>query len=165
MLPSSGAFSNWKYTGTCRKATEKRRFRRDPSGSGDRNHRPGFDSFLKVHYELPQILNDENKKNYFKVDHYSLESLFIDLKRFYDGVTKLSCDKTPTIHLVVPYKQFFINLSIVNDNDDELIISFKKYISKELPDYWVLNNIHFIATMLHPILIIYHTKGIWQKHC
>ena len=74
-----------------------------------------FDSFLKVYYELPQILNDENKKNYFKVDHYtcSLESLCIDLKRFYGVVTKLSCDKTPAIHLVVPYKQFFINLSNV----------------------------------------------------
>ena len=72
-----------------------------------------FDSFLKVYYELPQILNDENKKNYFKVDHYCLESLCIDLKRFYDVVTNLSCDKTPAIHLVVPYKQFFINLSIV----------------------------------------------------
>ena len=46
-----------------------------------------------------------------------------------------------------------------NDNDDELIISLKKYISKELLDYWVVNDIHFIATMLHPILIIHHTKG------
>ena len=119
-----------------------------------------FDSFLKVYYELPQILNDENKKNYFKVDHYSLESLCIDLKRFYDVLTKLSCDKTPTTHRVVPCKQFFINLSVINDNDDELIISLKKYISKELPDYWVVDDIHFIATMLHPNLIIHHTQGI-----
>ena len=74
-----------------------------------------FDSFLKVYYELPQILNDENKKNYFKVDHYtcSLESLCIALKRFYDVVINLSCDKTPAIYLIVPYKQFLINLSIV----------------------------------------------------
>ena len=74
-----------------------------------------FDSFLKVYYELSQILNDENKKNYFKVDHYtcSLESLCIDLKRFYDVVTNLSCDKTPTIDLVIPHKQILINLSIV----------------------------------------------------
>ena len=72
-----------------------------------------FDSSLKVYDELPQILNDENKKNYFKVDHYCLESLCIDLKRFYDVVTKLSCDKTPAIYLIVPNKQFFINLSIV----------------------------------------------------
>ena len=72
-----------------------------------------FDSFLKVYYELSQTLNDESKKNYFKVDHYCLESLCIDLKRFYDVVTKLSCDKTPATHFVVSYKQFFINLSIV----------------------------------------------------
>ena len=111
-----------------------------------------FDVFLKIYYELPQILSDENKKNYFKVDHYSFGSLCMDLKRFYDVVTNLSCEKTPAIHLVVPYKQFFISLSIVNDTDDELIISLKKYISKELPDCWVVNDIHFIATMWHPNL-------------
>ena len=50
-----------------------------------------------------------------------------------------------------------------NDNDDELIMLLKKYISKELPDYWVVNDIHFVATMLHPILIMHHTKGTWWR--
>ena len=45
------------------------------------------------------------------------------------------------------------------DNDDELIILLKKYISKELPNYWVVNDIHFIATILRPILIIHCTKS------
>ena len=111
-----------------------------------------FDSFLKVYFDLPQILSDEQKKNYLKVDHDSLESLCIYLKKFYDVIEKLSCEKTPTIHLVIPYKQLLINLSVINDNDDKLIIPLKKYIAKELPDYWVVNDVHFIATMLHPNL-------------
>ena len=105
----------------------------------------------------------KTRKIILKVDHYTLESLCIDLTRFYDVVTKLSYDKRSTIDLIVPHKQFLINLSIITDNDDELIISLKKYISKELPDYLVVNYIHFIATMLHPILIIHHIKGIMQK--
>jgi hypothetical protein len=111
-----------------------------------------YDSFLKVYYELPHILSDEQKKNYLKVDHDSLESLCIYLKKFHDVIEKLSCEKTPTIHLVIPYRQLLINLSVINDNDDQLIIRLKKYIAKELPDYWVVNDHHFIATMLHPNL-------------
>ncbi|CAF0739060.1 unnamed protein product [Didymodactylos carnosus] len=111
-----------------------------------------FDSFLKVYYELPQILSDEQKKNYLKVDYDSLESLCIYLKNFYDVIEKLSYEKTPTIHLVIPYKQLLITLSIINDNDDQLIIPLKLYIAKELSNYWIVNDVHFIATTLHPNL-------------
>ncbi|CAF4027150.1 unnamed protein product [Rotaria sordida] len=111
-----------------------------------------FNSFLKVYYELPQILSDEQKKNYLKVDRDILESLCIYLKKFFHVIEKLSCEKTPTIHLVIHYKQLLINLSVINDNDDQLIIPLKKYIAKELPDYWIVNDVHFIATMLHPNL-------------
>ncbi|CAF4219378.1 unnamed protein product [Rotaria sordida] len=104
---------------------------------------------MKVYYELPQILSDEQKKNYLKVDRDSLESLCTYLKKFFDVIEKLSCEKTPTIHLAIPFKQLLINLSVINDNDDQLIIPLKKYIVKELPDYWVVNDIHFIATMYH----------------
>jgi hypothetical protein len=74
------------------------------------------------------------------------------LKKFHDVIEKLSCEKTPTLHLVIPYKQFLVNLSAINDDDDPLIIPLKEYIKKELPDYWVANDVHYIATMLHPNL-------------
>ena len=69
-----------------------------------------FNSFLKVYYELPTIINDEQKKNYLKIDRDSLESLCKYLKQFCEVIEKLSCEKTPTLHLVIPYKQFLINL-------------------------------------------------------
>jgi hypothetical protein len=111
-----------------------------------------FNSFLKVYYELPHILSDEQKKNYLKIDRDGLESLCQYLKEFYKVIEKLSCEKEPTIHLVVPYKQCLINLSIVGDNENGLLIPLKKYITKELPDYWVVQDIHNVATMLHPNL-------------
>ncbi|CAM4821484.1 unnamed protein product [Rotaria magnacalcarata] len=98
------------------------------------------------------LLSDEHKKNYLKVDRDNLESICKYLKQFHDIIEKLSCEKSPTIHLVVPYKQFLINLSIINENDDQLIIPLKNYIAKELPDYWIMKDILFIATILHPNL-------------
>ncbi|CAF1527281.1 unnamed protein product [Adineta ricciae] len=109
-------------------------------------------SFLKVYYELPKILGDEQKKSYLEIDHESLQSLCKYLAEFFKVIEKLSCEKKPTIHLVVPYKQYLINLSVVNDNDNHVMAPLKRYIGKELPDYWVLKDIHFIATMLHPNL-------------
>ncbi len=111
-----------------------------------------FNSFLKVYYELPAIINDEQKKNYLKIDRDDLESLCKYLKEFCKVIENLSCEKKPTIHLVVPYKQMLINLSVINDNDNQILIPLKKYIAKELPEYWVVNDIHFIAAMLHPNL-------------
>ncbi|CAM4982252.1 unnamed protein product [Rotaria socialis] len=58
---------------------------------------------------------------------------------------------SPTLHLVIPYKQFLINLS--NDTDDkQLIFPVKKYIGEELENYWVVEDVHYVATMLHPNL-------------
>ncbi|CAF3735296.1 unnamed protein product, partial [Rotaria socialis] len=60
-------------------------------------------------------------------------------------------EKAPTLHLVIPYKQFLINLS--NDTDDkQLIFPVKKYIGEELENYWVVEDVHYVATMLHPNL-------------
>lgn len=122
-----------------------------------------FNSFLKVFYELPSILSDELKKNYLRVYRGSLGSICKYLKQFYDVIEILSREKEPTIHIVVPYKQFLINISVINDNDDQLIIPLKKYIAKELSGYRVVKDNHFITTMLHPNLKSFiHTPH--QKH-
>ena len=111
-----------------------------------------FNSFLKVYHELPTILSNEQKQIYFQINRDNLHSLCSYLKKFCDVIEKLSCEKTPTLHLVIPYKQFLINQSIVTDDDQLLIIPLKTYIGKELPNYWIISDVHYIATMLHPNL-------------
>ncbi|CAF3988536.1 unnamed protein product [Rotaria magnacalcarata] len=87
-----------------------------------------LDSFLEVYFELVTILHDEQKVNYLKIDRDSIESLLI------------------------PYKQTLINWSCVTDEDNLLTSPVKRYIGKELEDYWVVDDVHYIATMLHPNL-------------
>ncbi|CAF3950481.1 unnamed protein product [Rotaria sp. Silwood2] len=111
-----------------------------------------LDSFLKVYFELATILNDEQKMNYLRIDRDDLESLCLYLKKFCDVIEKLSCEKSPTLHLVIPYKQALINWSYVTDDDNLSILPVKRYIGKELEDYWVVADVHYIATMLHPNL-------------
>ncbi|CAF1067598.1 unnamed protein product [Rotaria sordida] len=94
-----------------------------------------FGLYLNVYCELPIILNDEQKSNYLKIEHDDLESICLYLKHFYDIIEKLICEKTPTLHLVIPYKQFLINLSNVTDDNNQLIAPLKRYIGKQLQDY------------------------------
>ncbi|CAF1071497.1 unnamed protein product [Rotaria magnacalcarata] len=63
-----------------------------------------LDSFLKVYHELPTILADEQKRTYLKIVRDEMELLCLYLKQFHDVIEKLSCEKTLTLHLVVPYK-------------------------------------------------------------
>ncbi|CAF3937687.1 unnamed protein product, partial [Rotaria sp. Silwood1] len=91
-----------------------------------------------VYNELPSVLNDNQRQNYLKVSYVQLEQLTKYLKHFHDVIEKLSCENTPTIHLVIPYKQLLINRSNENDDDHYDLVQLKRFISKHLQDYWCI---------------------------
>ncbi|CAF4219799.1 unnamed protein product, partial [Rotaria magnacalcarata] len=62
----------------------------------------------------------------------------------------LSSENTPTIHLVLLFKHRLINLSKPNENDPESLQKFKKYFEDQIPTYWELDDVHYIAAILHP---------------
>jgi hypothetical protein len=63
-----------------------------------------LNTFFIAYNELPSILNNNQRQNYLKINFNGLEQVTKYLKYFHDVIEKLSCDKTPTLHLVVPYK-------------------------------------------------------------
>jgi hypothetical protein len=63
-----------------------------------------LNTFFIAYNELPSILNNNQRQNYLKINFSGLEQVTKYLKYFHDVIEKLSCDKTPTLHLVVPYK-------------------------------------------------------------
>ncbi|CAF2440991.1 unnamed protein product [Rotaria sp. Silwood2] len=111
-----------------------------------------FNSFLWVYNELPSVLNSDQRQNYLLINYSELEQLTAYLKSFHDVIEKLSCDQSPTIHLVIPYKQLLLNRSNRNDDDYQDLIQLKRYMSKYLKEYWIIYDIHFIAMLLHPNL-------------
>ncbi|CAF3822945.1 unnamed protein product [Rotaria sp. Silwood1] len=111
-----------------------------------------FNSFLLAYNELPSVLNNDQRQNYLLINYSELEQLTAYLKSFHDVIEKLSCDQSPTIHLVIPYKQLLLNRSNRNDDDYQDLVQLKRYMSNYLKEYWIIHDIHFIAMLLHPNL-------------
>ncbi|CAF1473288.1 unnamed protein product [Rotaria magnacalcarata] len=114
-----------------------------------------FNTFVMVYNELPSILNTTQRQNYLKINYVELEQLTRYLTYFHDVIEKLSCERTPTVHLVVSYKQFLLNKSKEHNDDCLHLVQLKRYISKHFNDYWIIHDIHYIAMLLHPNLKSY----------
>lgn len=111
-----------------------------------------LNTFLMVYNELPSILNNNQRQNYLKINYTELEQLTRYLKHFHDVIEKLSCEHTPTLHLVVPYKQLLINRSKRNDDDHQNLVQLKRYLQEHLKQYWIIQDIHYVAMLLDPNL-------------
>ena len=58
-----------------------------------------------------------------------------------------------------------INLSTVSEKNNSLISPLKHYIGQQLSDYcWVINNVHYIATMLHSNLKSFNHTSSQKYH-
>jgi len=115
-----------------------------------------LNTFLMIYSELPSVLNNNQRQNFLKINYIELEQLTLYLKHFHDVLEKLCCEQTPTLHLVIPYKQLLINRSTKNDDDHQTIVELKRYLLEHLKDYWIIQDIHYIAMLLHPNLKSFH---------
>lgn len=84
--------------------------------------------FSSIFDEIVQILDSKLSSIYSNID----KDLLLDICRFlfpFDTVLQaLSDDKRPTIHRVLPFKQYLINKCLVDENDDEAIKQVKSFL-------------------------------------
>jgi predicted small metal-binding protein len=123
-----------------------------------------LNTFIMVYNELPSALSNTQRQNYLKVNQNELEQVTRYLKHFHDVIEKLSCEQTPTLHLVLPYKQLLIDRSTRDDDDHLSLVQLKNYVSEHLKDYWVVHDVHYIAMLLHPNLKNFHLMPNKKKH-
>ena len=107
-------------------------------------------SFIDVFPGFSVITDKDRKSVLFRIDFDELLAFAKYLKHFVDVTELLSSENTPTIHLIFLLKQRLINLSQSNENDHESLRSFKKYFEDQIPTYWELDDVHYIAIILHP---------------
>jgi hypothetical protein len=108
-------------------------------------------SFIDVYPDLNGIISDKSRKSILAgIDFDETLAFAKYLKYFVDVTELLSAEKTPTIQLVLPFKQRLIKLSKPDPDDPDSIIKFKKYFENQIPTYWELDDIHYMAAVLHP---------------
>ncbi|CAF3866394.1 unnamed protein product, partial [Rotaria sordida] len=106
------------------------------------------------------ITDNENKmKSAFKDDVKRIEcsvhhiNIVLQHAFIYDDI---QCDAAQLLFTVVRaivakvhkyHKQSL--LSTVTDGNNQITSSLKKYIGKQLQDYWIVDDVRYIATMLH----------------
>ncbi|CAF2958136.1 unnamed protein product [Rotaria sp. Silwood2] len=111
-----------------------------------------LNTFLMIYNELTSVLNNNQRQKFLKINYIELEQPTKYLKHFHDVLEKLCCEQTPILHLVIPYKQLLINRSSENDDAHQNLIQLKRYLSEHLKDYWIIQEIHYVAMLLHPNL-------------
>ena len=85
-----------------------------------------FYVFNEIFQEIPQTLNANHLLSYSLIDKHLLHQLCDFLIHFDVVIQKLSDEQRPTIHLVVPLRQYLTNCCVVHDDDENGLISIKK---------------------------------------
>ncbi|CAF3389170.1 unnamed protein product [Rotaria socialis] len=69
---------------------------------------------------------------------------------FDEVIEKLSDEQRPTIHLVLPLREYLIKYCIVHEDDENCLIAIKKFIENQIMTMWIPQDEHYLATILHP---------------
>ncbi|CAF2957913.1 unnamed protein product [Rotaria sp. Silwood2] len=106
--------------------------------------------FSSIFDELVQILDSKLLTTYSRIN----DDFLLDICRFlllFDTVIKaLSDDRRPTLHRVLPFKQYLINKCEIDNDDNEDFKQVKCFLGKRLDEKLELTDEHLIAAVLHP---------------
>ncbi|CAF3948649.1 unnamed protein product [Rotaria sp. Silwood1] len=97
--------------------------------------------FFEIFDELTMALDGTNLNQYLLLDKDLLEQICLFLKVFDTVIEQLSDDKRPTIYKVLPLRQRLLNECKIHDYD---------HIASRIQTIWVLHDVHFVSTFLHP---------------
>ncbi|CAF0799454.1 unnamed protein product [Adineta steineri] len=91
-----------------------------------------MDVFLLVFDDLAGVLDRTLMNDYMLIDKDLLVSVCSFLKPFEEVMVQLSCDTKPTIHKVLPLRQYLLQQCIINSDDQDGIQQMKKFIGNNL---------------------------------
>ncbi|CAF5004029.1 unnamed protein product, partial [Rotaria sp. Silwood1] len=109
-----------------------------------------MDVFLLVFDELPGVLERALMNDYESIDKDLLSCICLFLKPFEEVIEQFSSDTKPTIYKVLPFKQYLLNHCKIHPDDHDGIQQVKTFLEKRIQDVWIIHDIHYITTFLHP---------------
>ena len=87
--------------------------------------------FLMVFDELFPILNNTHLERYVKIDKSFLQEVCDFLVPFDEVFQQLSDTKRPTLHRVIPLRQYLLNCCEIKPEDHSGIQQLKRFLSQE----------------------------------
>ncbi|CAF4450084.1 unnamed protein product [Rotaria socialis] len=69
---------------------------------------------------------------------------------FHEVIEQLSSDTKPTVYKVLLFKQYLLNQCNFHPDDHDGIQQIKTFLEKRIQGVWILNDVHFITTLLYP---------------
>ncbi|CAF4983738.1 unnamed protein product [Rotaria sp. Silwood1] len=109
-----------------------------------------MDVLLLVFDELPGVLERALMNDYESIDKDLLSCICLFLKPFEEVIEQFSSDTKPTIYKVLPFKQYLLNHCKIHPDDHDGIQQVKTFLEKRIQDVWIIHDIHYITTFLHP---------------
>jgi hypothetical protein len=110
-----------------------------------------FFAFNENFSDLRSLLDQNHQQSFDTIDHALLHQLIPFLKLFVDITERLSNEKQPTLHLVIPCRQKLIQVAKSSSSNEHPGLSeFKNYFVEHLENDWPIQDEHYMATVLHP---------------
>jgi hypothetical protein len=110
-----------------------------------------FFAFNENFSDLCSLLDQNHQQSFDTIDHALLHQLIPFLKLFVDITERLSNEKQPTLHLVIPCRQKLIQVAKSSSSNEHPGLSeFKNYFVEHLENDWPIQDEHYMATVLHP---------------
>jgi hypothetical protein len=110
-----------------------------------------FFAFDENFPDLRSLLDQNHQQSFDTIDHELLQQLIPFLILFVDITERLSNEKQPTLHLVIPCRQKLILVAKSSSSNEHSGLSeFKNYFVEHLENDWPIQDEHYMATVLHP---------------
>ena len=101
--------------------------------------------------QCEDLLFDRNETSYLNDINRKVVMDFVKfLSLFKVASEEMSADKTPTLHLEVPWFTILKNSCELKNDDHLLLAQYKNVVSKMLDEKCHITSLHYIATFLYP---------------
>lgn len=88
--------------------------------------------FLKVFHDMVTVISPTHLPDYFNIDKELLERICTFLIPFDEVLKQLSDTKRPTLHRVLPLRQYLINMCSINVDDLSGLEQLKSFLGKKV---------------------------------
>ncbi|CAF3885120.1 unnamed protein product, partial [Rotaria sp. Silwood1] len=98
------------------------------------------------------LVNSKTLNDYNLIEKKLLDDICNFLEPFQEVFDALSEDQQPSLHRVIPLRQYLMNKCEVKEDDSAAIIQLAFFLARQIKNAWHITDHHRLSTILHPKL-------------